>query len=1004
MWKCKARFAAPNEGARNERMCRASDAPPAVPLRRRAVALAVSAALAAAAPPVSANARVQEAVSPPVQDAAGWRVALHYGAHAPLSDLHAFDRVVVEPGHGHDPTAYAAATGRRSVLLAYLSVGEVRASDAPQLPAAMLAGENRAWGSRIVDPAHPEWPRTFIERFVAPLWARGFRGFFLDTLDAYHALPGDDALRERRRQGLIRAIRLIRERFPQASLIANRGFELLPAVHPLLEAVAAESLYGRWDQAGRRYLNVPEEDRTWLLARFAEARALGLHTLAIDYAPPDDSGRRREIAQRILAHGITPYVTSGALDTVGTGPIEVSARTVLLVHDDAGGNEFSSPAQRLLAMPLQYLGLRVELVNARTDAARLAKTGDYAAVVALLNGPLDRTARDYWVQGLREAKRLDRPIVFFNHFGLPAGSAADGLLDVRAHRRPPQGRLRVVSSHPVHTGQETPVLPMAPSVAVNAPPDSESWVRLADVRGTSIDAVAITPWGGFALAPHAIQARDGGENWVVDPIAFLARALERVRPPVSPDPTTENGRRLLLVHVDGDGFASRAELPGAPLAAQVMLDEFIARYPVPHTVSVIEGEVGPQGLYPELSPRLEAVARRIFALDHVEIATHSYSHPFFWRAVVDTAGGRDTTRIRAGKAASYGLYGLHLPIDGYEFDLERDIAGSADYIDRRLAPPGKKTGVMLWTGDCDPPGSAIATAEAAGLLNMNGGDTAITRFSPTLTKVAAMSVRKNGRLQVLAPNQNENVYTNDWTGPFYGYERVIETFELTEKPRRLKPINIYYHTYSASKRASIAALHRVYRYALDQPVNPVPASDYIRKVGDFEDMAVSRRLTATAAATDPTPPTVWEIRGMDDLRTLRVAPDILRRIDWRGSSGVAGYAPGADGAYLHLGGGPVALHLHDQPSPVPRMPLLAFATGRIDALQRDERSLRFRLSGHDAVSFGLRLPARCEVRAGNRILAPRGRPMVDDANAPAVYEYGIRRDAARSGTLVSVHC
>ena len=32
---------------------------------------------------------------------------------------------------------------------------------------------------------------------------------------------------------------------------------------------------------------------------------------------------------------------------------------------------------------------------------------------------------------------------------------------------------------------------------------------------------------------------------------------------------------------------------------------------------------------------------------------------------------------------------------------------------------------------------------------------------------------KGDWFQVYAPMQNENVYTNNWTGPFYGFERVI---------------------------------------------------------------------------------------------------------------------------------------------------------------------------------------------------------------------------------------
>ncbi|MBZ4242089.1 hypothetical protein LAN32_27045, partial [Mycobacterium tuberculosis] len=75
-------------------------------------------------------------------------------------------------------------------------------------------------------------------------------------------------------------------------------------------------------------------------------------------------------------------------------------------------------------------------------------------------------------------------------------------------------------------------------------------------------------------------------------------ALRLVRMP-SPSVTTENGRRLFMTHVDGDGYASRAEFPGADYSGDALYRRIFTRYKVPMTLSVIEGEVGPTGLYPQ---------------------------------------------------------------------------------------------------------------------------------------------------------------------------------------------------------------------------------------------------------------------------------------------------------------------------------------------------------------------------------------------------------------------
>ena len=164
-----------------------------------------------------------------------------------------------------------------------------------------------------------------------------------------------------------------------------------------------------------------------------------------------------------------------------------------------------------------------------------------------------------------------------------------------------------------------------------------------------------------------------------------------------------------------------------------------------------------------------------------------------------------------------------------------EIGGSANYI-QQLLPEGEKVKILQWSGNCVATPEALAETVKAGLLNINGGDTLITRSLKSWTQMGGLGLYNGDNYQVYAPNQNENVYTHLWKGPFYGYERVIETFELTETPYRFKPINIYYHLYAVTKTASLGALNKVYQWALQQAVNPVFTSDYIHKVLDFNHL------------------------------------------------------------------------------------------------------------------------------------------------------------------------
>ncbi len=222
-------------------------------------------------------------------------------------------------------------------------------------------------------------------------------------------------------------------------------------------------------------------------------------------------------------------------------------------------------------------------------------------------------------------------------------------------------------------------------------------LEITDARGRRFVAVAHGDWGGLALAPYVIEEGvQGRHRWIVDPFRFLAGALALPPIPV-PDPTTANGRRVMEIHVDGDGFVSVAELPDRPFAGEVIRRDVLARYGFPTTVSIIEGEIGPTGLYPDKSAALEEIARRIFARPEVEIASHSYSHPFDWLRAEGSAPPADE---RDGDDPRDGD---RLAIPGYTYSLEREIDGSIAYINNRLAPTGKTARVFLWSGDALPP-------------------------------------------------------------------------------------------------------------------------------------------------------------------------------------------------------------------------------------------------------------------------------------------------------------
>ncbi|MGF6242645.1 hypothetical protein P3T42_004404 [Paraburkholderia sp. GAS38] len=254
-------------------------------------------------------------------------VAFFYGEPVPVEPLSRFDAVVVEPDSGFDPAAQPAGC---TAWFAYVSVGEVTPQRAyyAAMPKAWLAGHNAAWASNVVDQDAPGWPAFYVKQVIAPLWRKGYRGFFLDTLDSYQLIAKTDEARRRQQAGLVAVIRAIKARYPRALLMFNRGFEILPQVHDLAYAVAFESLYSGWDQAKQRYTQVPPADRDWLLGQAKVIREqYRLPVISIDYCAPGDEQCARDTVQKICKDGLVPYVTDGALQTVGVGRVGICEDT-----------------------------------------------------------------------------------------------------------------------------------------------------------------------------------------------------------------------------------------------------------------------------------------------------------------------------------------------------------------------------------------------------------------------------------------------------------------------------------------------------------------------------------------------------------------------------------------------------------------------------------------------------------------------------------------------------
>lgn len=868
-------------------------------------------------------------------------VAFWYADQPPLPELSQFDWAVVEPGH-MTPGDVKTLRALGSQPFAYVSIGEFDGNKAELAKAGLTKAvtpvRNESWNSQVMDLTSPAWREHLLGR-AKELEGQGYAGLFLDTLDSFQLLP--EASREAQRAGLASLLREMHKRQPSLKLFFNRGFEVLPELDGVAAAVAFESMYAGWDAAAKRYRPVPESDRKWLLGELAPLRAKGIPLVAIDYLPPERIEEARKLAKRLRDEGYIPFISTPELDSIGISNVEIQPRRIALVFDPREGDLTRNAGHNLLGGLIEYLGYRVDYLS--SDALPDHRfSGLYAGIITWMGSgpPEDAPAFNRWL-----SKRLDEkvPVAFFSslpvedrvllkRLGLslspPAGvqpltiTTLDKTL-LGAFEAPVQARSRELSS--------VSVLPQGPKPAL----------VLTGKDGQTYAPVAIGQWGGMALAPYLLESNNERSRWILDPFAFLQASLRLPQQP-RPDTTTENGRRIATVHIDGDGFPSRAEVRGSPYAGKQVLDEFIRPNPFLTSVSIIEGEISPRGMFPFLAKELEPLARNLFADPKVEVATHTFSHPFFMQPE------------KAKEDEDFNPeYGLKMAIPGYDkIDFRREIFGSRDYINKNLTTPEKPVKMVFWPGDALPSAATIKLAYDAGLKNVNGASTMLTKAKPSLTGLNPLLRPTEGGLQYYAPIINENVYTNLWRGPYYGFRDLIETFELTDSPRRLRGLHLYYHFYSSTKQASIKAMEDIYGFMRAQHPISLWMSDYLDRLHGLYQSSLAR--TADGA---------WQIRGMDGLRTVRLDPqmgwpDLLR------SQGVAGVRDLPQGRYVALSSDRALLVL--RPDRDSRPALEDANLPLVDWRYLDEKRVSFSFAGQIDLEFSVRSASACQVEVDGK--------------------------------------
>ncbi|MEG3639889.1 polysaccharide deacetylase family protein [Magnetococcus sp. PR-3] len=454
---------------------------------------------------------------------------------------------------------------------------------------------------------------------------------------------------------------------------------------------------------------------------------------------------------------------------------------------------------------------------------------------------------------------------------------------------------------------------------------------------------AVSKNGGFVAEKYAFFHSHEEEifrQWHINPFRFFRDAFATHDIP-KPDNTTLSGRRIYYSHIDGDAWRSETRVKkyqkkGLRYVSDVILEEVVKGYPdLPLTIAPVVADLDPSWFG---RPKFIKNAREIFSYDHIEAGSHTYSHPLQWSffekpdpeaelpylhlypkkeqtdmmdyllrsvglrknaaiATPDSQGWKQVAEkaLKKKKADEkrkvtklFSHYSRPRAFAVKPFDLQLEMQGSFDFINT-LLPGKKRTEVLQWSGNCVPFEAAVRATREAGVRNLNGGD---TRFDPEFPSVAWVSPfgRYVGKeTQVYASSSNENTYTDLWTDRFFGFMHLVETMKNTETPKRLQPMNIYYHMYSGERVASVNALLHNLNYARSRPLAPVTTSQFAA----ITDGAMVAKLYRKH-------PDVWRIENHGDLGSIRFDDASLKRVDLANSTGVLGYRHHQGSLYVSL--------------------------------------------------------------------------------------------------------
>lgn len=247
------------------------------------------------------------------------RFAVYYGSDATPEALKAFSVIVLDGDYHPDLIPLK----DNHTLLGYVSLAEAKPHQIDSIDEALFIQDNPDWGGKLIDIRNEAWTEQLLEQQIPMILDKGFDGLMLDTIDsALHLETTDPDAYAGMREAAIALIKAIRQHFPNAKLMLNRGFAIHEHVASDIDMILAESILSHFDLKTDQASFFPDDVYASYVRRLhaINSQFKHLRVYSLDYWDITDKKGVKDIYAIQRSHGFIPYVTTPDLTTIHPEP------------------------------------------------------------------------------------------------------------------------------------------------------------------------------------------------------------------------------------------------------------------------------------------------------------------------------------------------------------------------------------------------------------------------------------------------------------------------------------------------------------------------------------------------------------------------------------------------------------------------------------------------------------------------------------------------------------